>query len=160
MNIRPETPADLAAIAEVVERAFGRPDEARLVEALRKDGDAAISLLAEDDGRVIGHILFSPMSAPFPALGLAPLSVAPDRQAQGVGAALMWAGLEAASGGDWRAVFVLGDPAYYGRFGFRAERAQGFVSPYAGPHLMALALHGDLPASTGPIDYAPAFLSL
>lgn len=160
MIIRAEAPQDAEAVAEVIESAFGQLDEARLVADLQKDDHAVISLVALVGERIIGHILFSPMTGPFPALGLAPLSVAPPSQAKGVGSALVHAGLEAARRGDWRAVFVLGDPAYYRRFGFSAELAQGFASPYAGPHLMALALKGELPTHSGAMAYAPAFAAL
>jgi putative acetyltransferase len=85
----------------------------------------------------------------------------PERQRTGIGSLLIRDGLARSRAAAWVGVFVLGDPAYYRRFGFRAERASGFASPYAGPHLMALALgRGDLPARRGSIRYAPAFASL
>jgi putative acetyltransferase len=157
MKIRDEEQRDIADVAELVERAFGRADEARLVEQLRKDGDAVIALVATDEEKVVGHILLSPMSAPFPALGLAPLSVLPDHQKQGIGAALIRTAIERTKEQGWYAIFVLGDPAYYGRFGFRADLAADFSSPYAGPYLMVLPLTDALPAKVGRIDYAPAF---
>lgn len=155
--IRPEAPGDAAAVSALLTRAFGGPAEADLVDRLRADGDAAISLVA-DRGGVCGHVLLSPMVAPFPALALAPLAVAPERQRQGIGAALVTAALAAAA--EWRAVFVLGDPAYYGRFGFDAALAAGFDSPYAGPHLMVRPLGGPLPARAGAIRHAPAFAAI
>jgi putative acetyltransferase len=158
--IRPEQPGDKAAIASVIERAFGRPDEARLVERLRADGDSVVSLVAEADGELVGHVLLSRMSAPFRALGLAPVAVAPERQRSGVGAALIEEALALARSGGWDAIFVLGEPAYYRRFGFRADLAAGFASPYAGPYLMVRPLAGPLPVAEGRIDYAPAFASL
>ena len=111
------------------------------------------------DGAIIGHVLLSPMRAAFRALGLAPLSVAPDRQAGGVGSALARAAIERARQEGWAAVFVLGENAYYERFGFHADLAARFSSPYAGPHFMALALRPDLPAS-GEVNYAPTFDAL
>jgi putative acetyltransferase len=158
--IRPERPGDEAGIADVVERAFGRPEEARLVERLRAEGDATISLVAEEEGAIVAHVLLSPMEAPLRALGLAPVSVAPERQRRGIGDALVRKAIDVARSEGWEAVFVLGEPAYYRRFGFRAELAAGFGSPYAGPFLMALALRGPLPATEGRIDYAPAFSAL
>ncbi|WP_114954926.1 GNAT family N-acetyltransferase [Sphingosinicella terrae] len=158
--VRPETPADFPATAGLIERAFGGADEARLVERLRADGDAAIALVAEADGRILGHILFSPMRAPMRALGLAPLAVDPVHQRQGLGAALVREGLARAAADGWEAIFVLGDPVYYGRFGFSAELACGFESPYAGPYLQALALGGTMPARSGRVDYAKAFEAL
>jgi putative acetyltransferase len=83
------------------------------------------------------------MRAPFRALGLAPVSVLPDRQRSGIGSAL-----------------ILGSPAFYRRFGFDPDLARGFQSPYAGPYLMALPLRGALPATSGAVAYAPAFAAL
>jgi putative acetyltransferase len=90
-------------------------------------------------------------------LSLAPVSVAPHRQRSG---RLIRAGLARAAEDGWQGVFVLGDPGYYQRFGFSPARASGFTSPHAGPHLMVLALDGDLPATEGKVDYAPAFAAL
>ena len=157
MIIREETAADHEAVHDVIAAAFGRDDEARLVAALRRDGAAEIALVAEDAGRIVGHVMFSRMAAPFPALGLGPVSVAPKKQMLGIGGALIGAGLDRARAGGWRGVFVLGDPAYYGRFGFDADLAAGFASPYAGRHFMALALGGPLPVASGEIAYAEAF---
>lgn len=157
VTVRPERAGDDKAIDDVIVRAFGRHDEARLVAQLRRDGDAAISLVAVSGEAVIGHILLSPMSAPFRALGLAPLSVAPEHQRQGIGAALIDAAIVHARHGGWSAIFVLGDPVYYGRFGFRADLAAGFLSPYAGPHFMVLPLEGPLSIASGPVAYATAF---
>ncbi len=70
------------------------------------------------------------------------------------------AGLERAAIDGWHGVFVGGEPGYYRRVGFDAARASGFISPYAGPYLMALALDGELPATNGSIDYARAFGAL
>ncbi len=161
MLIRDEGPADAPAVRAVVEAAFGRPLEADLIDRLRADGDAAVSLVAVDGGEVVGHVLFSRMAAPFRALALAPVSVAPHRQRSGFGTRLIRAGLDRARKGGWRGVFVLGDPAHYRRFGFDPALARGFACPYAGPHLMALAPGGgDLPATRGRIDHAPAFAAL
>ena len=99
VTVRPERAGDIAAIDDVIVRAFGREDEARLVAQLRRDGDATISLVATAGDAVIGHVLLSPMSAPFQALGLAPLSVIPEHQKQGVGTALMSAAVAQAREG-------------------------------------------------------------
>ena len=160
MRIRPETPADRAAVHAVNLAAFGAPAEADLVERLHADGDAVISLVAIEDQAIVGHVMFSKMTAPFRALGLAPVAVRPDRQGQGVGAALIREGLAQAAAAGWRGVFCLGNPAYYTPFGFDVALAGGFSSPYAGPYLMALALNGPLPATTGEIGYARAFSDL
>ena len=134
MIVRPAEAGDHAAIRAVLLAAFPGTDEADLVEQLRADGDAPIELVGELDGRVVGHILFSPVKAPFRALALAPLAVAPDEQRGGIGSELIRAGHELARKQGWEAVFVLGDPAYYGRFGYDAELAAGFSSPYAGEY--------------------------
>ena len=160
MILRDEQPADRAAIWAVVHAAFGSAGEADLVDRLREDGDAVVSLVAVEGEAIVGHVLLSRMQAPFKALGLAPVSVRPDRQRSGVGSALVREGLARARADGWEAVFVLGEAAYYGRFGFDAETARGFASPYAGPHLMAVALMGRLPATSGRVDYAPAFAAL
>lgn len=160
MLIRDEHPDDLPAIRAVVEAAFGQRQEADLVERLRAEGDAVISLVAVDGGKVVGYVLFSEMTAPFRALALAPVSVAPERQCSGIGSRLIRAGLSRSEKDGWAGVFVLGEPDYYGRFGFDAARARGFASPYAGPYLMVRALGGALPVTTGRIGHAPAFAAL
>jgi putative acetyltransferase len=160
-HIRPEALSDHPGIRTVLTSAFPGPAEADLVERLRQDGDAIISLVAVDDGHVVGHVLFSKMSAPFKALGLAPLAVVPGRQGEGIGGRLVKAGLQGARDGGWEGVFLLGDPAYYERFGFSAALAASFSSPYSGPHFMAVSLSGDrLPENKGEVAYAEAFSAL
>ncbi len=157
--IRAETPADRAAVRAVVTSAFGRRDEADLVERLRADADVIISLAAEAEGEIIGHVMLSPMRAPFRALGLAPVSVVPARQGSGVGAALIAEAIRLARDAGYAAIFVLGDPGYYGRFGFDVAAARGFASVYAGDHFAVLAFE-PLTAKNGAVDYAPAFAGL
>lgn len=158
--IRPETAADYGSVANLLEGAFPGPDEARLVERLRADGDLTIALVAVAAGEVVGHVAFSPMAAPFRALGLAPVAVRADRRRQGIADRLIRAGIEQARADGWQALFVLGDPDYYGRFGFDADAAAGFDCAYAGPHFMAMPLAADLPARSGAVAYAPAFDAL
>lgn len=160
MIVRAERPSDVESIRAVVAAAFGQPDEARLVDRLRADGDAVMSLVAEEDGRLVGHVLLSRLEAPFPALALAPVAVVPDRQRGSVGTALVRAAIERATSDGWKAIFVLGDAAYYGRFGFDAAKAAGVTSPYAGAHFMALPLGGPLPVASGDVRHAPAFAAL
>jgi putative acetyltransferase len=160
MIIRPEEPADRAAVRTVVEAAFPMPGEAKLVDQLRAEGDAVISLVAVDDDGIVGHVMFSRMTAEFRALGLGPVAVLPTRQRSGVGSLLIRQGLAQAEAGRWEIVFVLGAPAYYRPFGFDPALASGFTSPYAGPHLMALSLTQPLRRLSGKIDYAPAFAAL
>jgi putative acetyltransferase len=158
--IRGEEPADIPAVREIVEEAFLQPAEARLVDRLRTGGEAVISAVAVDAGQVVGHIMFSRMSAPFRALGLAPVAVKPSLQRNGIGSQLIRWGLAQAKANQWECVFVLGDAKYYARFGFSVALAGGFESPYAGEHFMALAVNGDLPATSGKVEYAAAFKML
>lgn len=160
MIIRYEEPADVCEIRKIVEAAFPTPAEARLVEQLRSDGDAVISMVAVESGIVVGHVMLSKMDAPFRALGLGPLAVAPDRERKGIGGSLVRSALKEAEKEGWQGIFVLGDPDLYQKFGFDPALASGFTSPYAGPHLMALSFDRPLPVATGKIDYAPAFAAL
>lgn len=150
-RLRAEMAHDRAAVSELLACAFDGPAEARLVEALRADDDLALSLVAEAEGTVIGHVALSPLKAEGPALALAPLAVHPAVQSRGIGEALTRAALAAF---DDHTIVVLGDPAYYGRFGFAPADLD---SPYAGPHLMALG--PELPAGSR-IAHAPAFAGL
>lgn len=169
MHYRLEQPADVAGIHRVVAAAFERQDEANLVDQLRTNGRAVLSAVAvtqpddDDGGEVVGHILFSPLTiVDHPtlnaALALAPLAVSPDWQNTGVGTALTRFALEACRQAGHRAVFVLGHPDYYPRFGFRCDLAAGFACPYAGEHFMGLELSpGALAVQCGQIVYPPEF---
>lgn len=132
--IRQIRAGDHAAVDEVLRSAFGRAEEAELVARLRDAEDVLFELVAVEDGGVVGHILMSRLWADSPGLyaALAPLSVLPNRQRAGVGAALVTASLDAARDVGCHGVLVLGDPAYYGRFGFSAEHARTVESPYRG----------------------------
>ncbi|MCV3239875.1 GNAT family N-acetyltransferase [Mesorhizobium sp. ZC-5] len=160
MSIRAATPRDRAAIRLVEEHAFGQKSEAGLVDALITDGDAVVELVAEEEGQVVGHILFSRLYVAegrkkFAAVALAPLAVEPSFHGTGIGGALIReAHLKLKDAGETLSV-VLGDPAYYGRFGYTHQRAGKFQSDYQGEALQALAW-GEAP-ETGRLDYAPAF---
>lgn len=156
MIVREERLSDISAIREVVTAAFGRADEATLVEGLRDAGDTVLSMVAVDDGRVVGHIALSKMLAPFPALALAPISVLPAMQRCGIGSALIRESIER-SRQDWSALFALGDPRFYTRFGFDVGLAAGYDSPYAGSHFMVLPLDGRPLIAAGTLSHAPAF---
>jgi putative acetyltransferase len=164
--VRLAEPADAAAIRALHLAAFPTAAEADLVEALERDGDAVISLVAERDGDILGHVLLSRMAVSgegrsYRALGLAPLAVRPGAQREGIGSALVRAALNRVAETGEELVFVLGDPAYYGRFGFSVADAAPFTSPYAGPHLMALRLGNDLPLPrAGRAEHARAFAAL
>ena len=164
MNIRPETANDHAAIRAVVTAAFGQQVEGDLVDALRKDGDLVLSLVAEVDGEIVGHVGFSRLwieqdGQRMPGISLAPVSVLPQHQHKGIGRALVGAGHLRLKAKGESIVFVLGDPAYYQRFGFSVAAAAPFACVYQGEHLQALRLAADAPA-TGSVVYAPAFGAL
>lgn len=160
IDIRDERPEDWKAVHQVVSSAFGQSAEAELVEKLRAAGDSVFSLVADEGGEIVGHLLLSRMEAPFPALALAPLAVIPARQRSGIGTALINGAVNRARGEGWAAIFVLGDPNYYERFGFDGQAASTFTSPYAGPHFMVLALSRPLAAMMGKLRHAPAFAAL
>jgi putative acetyltransferase len=141
--IRHATPADHEAIRTVVHAAFGQADEADLVERLRAAGDVMFELVEEEDGEIVGHILYSRLWADSVNLyaALAPLAVRPDRQKSGVGKRLTAASLDTAKEFGVHAVIVLGHPEYYPKFGFSNDAATKVKCPYSGsPALMALAL--------------------
>ena len=161
MIVRPETESDLAGIRAVEEAAFRRTREADLVDRLRADRATVFSLVAVQDDRVIGHVIFSKMDAPFRALGLGPLAVLPQHQRAGVGSRMIQEGISQAGLAGWEGIFVLGAPSYYGRFGFDPAKAAGFSSPYAGSHFMVLALKNSvLGVKTGKVAYPEAFSAL
>jgi putative acetyltransferase len=166
--VRPERPDDHAAVYHVNELAFGRRVEADLVERVRAAGRAVVSLVAEEAGRVVGHILFSPVSIEspagrHPAVGLAPMAVLPDRQRRGIGASLVRRGLEECRRQGRERVVVLGHPEYYVRFGFVPASRFGIRCEYDAPDeaFMALALRpGALGGCPGTAVYAPEFAGL
>jgi predicted N-acetyltransferase YhbS len=161
MHIRPEEERDAATVAQVVERAFGQPDEARLVAALHLSGHTELSLVAERDGVVVGHILFSRIDLVGEhggqALALAPMAVEPSLQGQGIGSALVRAGLGAARERGDPLVVVLGHAGYYPRFGFRPARVLGIEPPFPVTDEVWMALPLTEPHPRGTVRYAPAF---
>lgn len=158
--IRHAAAADHAAIREINVAAFGKPDEADLIERLRADGDKVFELVAVEDGAVVGHILYSRLWADSVNLyaALAPMAVRPDRQKSGVGSRLVKASLETAREFGAHAVIVLGHPAYYPRFGFTAEAARAVKAPYSGsPAFMALEIEDGALAEPVMVAYPDAF---
>lgn len=149
---------DAAAIWRVEQAAFGRDGEADLVDRLRADGEVQVELVAEADGEVVGHILFSRLAiGPITGAALAPVAVAPARQSLGIGSALISDGLQRCRELGVPAVVVLGHPNYYPRFGFDRRLASRLESPFAGPSFMALELTPGALAGGGAVRYAPAF---
>jgi putative acetyltransferase len=137
LTIRREKSSDIPAIHAVNAAAFGRPQEADLVDALRRDCAGLLSLVALQDGVLVGHILFSPVTVTgaggsLGGMGLAPLAVHPDRQSQGIGARLVRRGLVQLARGGCPFVVVLGHPGYYPRFGFERASRYGVSSQWPG----------------------------
>jgi putative acetyltransferase len=161
--IRDHQPADDEAIRRLNDAAFGGTYESQLVADLRAERLAAIELVSVDGTDVIGHILMSTLDVrvggkPVRSLALAPMSVQPGRQRQGVGGSLVREALGRAQQQGWQAVIVLGHPSYYPRFGFSAALARPLESPFSGDAFMALELVSDaLKGGAGRVVYPPAF---
>ena len=161
-SIRQELPSDVSAIRAVTAAAFlNAPHtdhtEQFIIDALRKAGALAISLVAEQDGEVVGHVTVSPVSISDGSAGwyaLGPVSVSPELQGQGIGSRLMQAALRVVRERGAAGCVLLGDPAYYSRFGFRPE--SGLVLPDAPPeYFQALPFGASLPR--GVVTYHDAF---
>lgn len=156
--IRPATPDDMDAIAALNDAAFGGPDEATITRRLHADGDNLISLVADSENGIVGHIEFfrilidgKPIGA-----GLGPMSAQPGRQKSGIGGYLIRTGLEELDMLGETIVFVLGHADYYPRFGFAEETANPFKAAWSGPHFMAIRLEPGGPTS-GTLTYPAAF---
>ena len=162
IEVRIETSADRDAVRRVHEAAFGQREEADLVDRIRDRAARYLGLVAVEAGEVVGHIAFSPVTvdgSDVVALGLAPMAVRPDRQRAGVGAALVRAGLAACREAGAEAVFVLGHPAYYPRFGFAPAAGRGVGNEYDAPpdaFLVVELVSGALDGAGGTARYDPA----
>lgn len=163
-TIRAEAAGDEASIHDLVEQAFAPMpfsdgDEQELVDRLRADGDLALSLVAVDaSGAIIGHIGFSPVTIDDAACGwfqMAPVSVSPARQRQGIGSALIEAGLARLREQGAMGAAVVGNPTYYERFGFVAIDGLALASEHDRRYFRAQVFSGSAPAGT--LRYAPAF---
>jgi len=165
--IRPETPNDIPAIYDVNLRAFGQPAEAQMVDKLRRDGDSIpeLSPVAVDQGRIVGHILFPPVTIASPegdiaALALAPMAVLPELQGRGIGSLLVREGLAACRRLGHHIVVVVGHPAYYPKFGFFPAREQGIEVPFPVPDeafWVTALVEGALKGVHGTVRYPHAF---
>jgi len=161
VQLRHEVPDDAAAIGFLTTEAFasapvGGGNEADIVAGLRAAGALAISLVAEEDGRLVGHAAFSAVSvagAAGPWFGLGPVSVTPSRQGQGIGGALILRGVRELRAAGAAGCVVLGDPAFYGRFGFTHDPDLRYGD--TGAHFQRLVFAGDAPS--GEVRYHPAF---
>lgn len=165
VTIRREQAGDEATIHRLTEAAFrdmpfSEGDEQHLVDALRRDGDLALSLVAEDGARIVGHIAFSrvAISEGTPDwYDLGPVSVWPELHRQGIGSALIRQGIATLRMRGAAGIVLLGSPDYYGRFGFRHEPQLRYPGPPP-EYFQCLVLRGELPA--GEVTYAPAFRAL
>jgi len=164
-GVRPARDSDADGVREVLTASFPTAAEADLVARLQADGDMVIEFVAAEDGHIVGYVGLSRMNVVADgervlALGIAPVAVLPSHQNRGVARRLLECGLAAANGRGIALVFVLGDPEAYGRFGFRAETAAPFASPYAGPHFLAQWLSSARRPTEGRAAYASAFAAL
>jgi putative acetyltransferase len=135
ISIREERPGDIQAIRAVNEQAFGQPQEAKLVDKLRTSCNPLLSLVAEEKGRIVGHILFSPVTIDswygiVEGMGLAPVAVLPEYQKQGIGSRLVNQGLSTLRAKSCPFVIVLGHPDYYPHFGFEPASWYGIKSQW------------------------------
>jgi putative acetyltransferase len=167
MIIRREDPKDYAAVHVVNAAAFETEAEANLVDLLRQEAQPIISLVAEEDGAIVGHILFSPVVlSGFPDLkimGLGPMAVIPKYQRNGIGSALIKAGLRMCKGLGFGAAIVLGHPGYYPRFGFRPSVLYDITCEYDVPEdvfMVSELQPGYLDSASGVIKYHPAFTNV
>jgi putative acetyltransferase len=167
MQIRPEQPGDFAAVHAVNRAAFDRRAEADLVDALRAQADPMISLVADADGSIAGHICFSRVTlsghAGLVIMALAPMAVLPAAQRRGIGSALVRTGLDHCAQRGCRAVVVLGHPEYYPRFGFVPASGFGIRSEYNVPDAAFMVREleaGALNGRPGTIRYHPAFANV
>ena len=162
MKIRKESPSDAGAIEVVTVAAFQNAahtshTEQFIVRALRDSGQLAVSLVADDDGSVIGHVAVSPVAISGGAegwYGLGPVSVAPERQGHGVGSELIWLALTELRRLGAAGCVVLGEPSYYSRFGFKAEPLLVLPDVPAG-YFQAIAFNGSVPSGT--VSYHESF---
>jgi len=150
IEIRDEALGDEEAIRRVNEEAFGQPDEARIVDALRAHCPDLLSLVAVDGEEVVGHILFSPASLERArGMGLAPMSVLPGRQRDGIGSRLVEEGLRRLRERGCPFVIVLGHAEYYPRFGFEPASAHGVRCKWDVPDEVFMILVLDAPVMEG-----------
>jgi putative acetyltransferase len=165
MNIRTEKPDDIKKIRSINLDVFNTDSEANLIDALRKSSAPLISLVAEENNVIVGHILFSPVTLEgdkdsVSIAGLAPMAVLSSRQNQGIGSGLVEAGLRLCKQAGYKAVAALGHPGFYSRFGFMPSEHYNIRSEYDVPAdvFMIKELHDSaLDGQAGIIKYNPAF---
>ena len=164
VTIRAEEPEDVEVIHSIHQSAFPTEAEARLVDRLREERKLALSLIAEVNHRVVGHVAFSPVSVDSPSsgnqgLGLGPVAVRPECQGKGIGEQLITRGVEDSRREGYSFIVVLGEPEYYARFGFRRGSLFGLGNEYGvDDPFMVLGLRPDgLPKAPGVVRYVKLF---
>lgn len=167
MNVREERAQDRTGVRRVNLSAFETDAEANLVDALREQASPHVSLVAESDGEIVGHIMFSPVTLGEHVrptiMGLAPMAVLPGHQRQGIGSVLARAGLEGCRRLGCGAVVVLGHPSFYPRFGFRPASQFGVRCEYDAPDeafMLVELQEGCMRNVGGTASYHPAFRNL
>jgi putative acetyltransferase len=163
--VRQELESDQPAVRQINEMAFGQPDEADLVDSLRRHAHPYISLVAVEREIVVGHIFFSPVIIESPdrkffAMGLAPMAVSPTRQRRGIGSLLVREGLKECLRMGYQVVVVLGHADYYPRFGFVRAKGKGILCEYDVPEdlfMVAELIPGALSGISGLAKYHPEF---
>jgi putative acetyltransferase len=163
--VRAEVPGDIPTIRRINESAFERPNEGDLVDALRRAAGTYLSLVAEQNGKVVGHILFTEVrvesdAGSWNAVGLAPMAVVPEYQRQAIGSLLVRSGLDACARQGHTLVVVLGHPTYYPRFGFVPAAPKGLRCEYTVPDevfMVAELVPGALNGRGGLVRYRPEF---
>ena len=167
IRVREERPSDIEAIRAIHQSAFPTPVESVLVDRLREHEKAVISLVAECDGCVCGHVLFSPvtlhsLSGPLVGLGLAPVAVLSEYRRRGIGSRLIETGLAACKGASCPFVVLIGEPAYYRRFGFETASRYHLANEYGVDEpFMAVILRPDaVPKEGGMVKYSVDFANL
>ena len=164
MRVREEEQRDRDSVHALNVAAFETSAEANLVDALRERAQPVLSLVAEEAARIVGHVLFTPVSLSGHAdrriMGLAPMAVAPERQRKGIGSALVRAGLERCRDLGFGAVVVLGHPSFYPRFGFQPAARFGITCEYDAPteaFMLVELVPGYMRGAAGTVQFHPAF---
>lgn len=161
MLIRKEEETDVLYIRHVHIQAFNGPDEALIVEALRNNHCLEISLVCEINNKIVGHIAYSPLyhKNEIIGLGLAPVAVLPEYQKKGIGAALIKKGNEVALKKGHKKVFVLGDPKYYSKFGFKLAKKYNYSSKFdpEGKYFMILGKNIKTEKQSITVEYGKEF---
>lgn len=146
IEIREERPSDATCIRDVNSRAFEQDQEGKIVDALRSNGAALLSLVATLDGQVVGHVMYSPLSiGGVTGAALGPMAVLPEYQRQGIGSKLVMAGSQKLENAGCPFVIVVGHAGYYSRFGFKPASRRGITCEWEVPDDVFMLLILDEP---------------